>query len=135
MMKSPCKECPWSRTTEPGHLGGSSPQTFIGQVWGPFWLPCHSHTDYSDPGWKTDTSKPQCAGAAMMRDVTGRAPLLPPAIHRLRADLSKVFGSLAEFLAHHTGWTLQAAERYLTVHSPDDLLNQQMERPDTKDLP
>lgn len=114
-LRKPCEECPWSRTVRPRTLGGQPVTTFIGQAYGPFWLPCHRHTDYSDPAWATDLSKPQCAGAAMFRDLVGVADELPAGLHRLEGDPALVFASPAEFVAHHEGVTVADAEELFAV--------------------
>jgi len=93
--KVPCGECPFSRTAQPGGTGGSSPSVYVGQGHGPFWLPCHAHSDFDDPNWKNDTSKPQCAGAAIYRANIGRARLMPKELHQLPPDTELVFGSPA----------------------------------------
>lgn len=97
----PCDACPFSRNVTPGELGGSPPETFLGQARGPFWLPCHKHSEYDNPNWKTDTSKPQCAGAAVFRANCGWDKQMPPSIHHLPRDTATVFASPAEFLSHH----------------------------------
>ena len=125
-LRKPCAACPYSRTTTPGSLGGSDPSVYVGQSLGPFWLPCHCSTDYSDPEWKQDTSKPQCAGAAMFRDAIGVAGLMPPALHRLKADTSLVFSSHAELLAYHRQIPLEEAQKQLRMAPPELLLELEM---------
>jgi hypothetical protein len=106
----PCKECPFSRTIEPGNLGGSAPEVYVGQIVLPFWLPCHCSANYR--GKETDVNEvSQCAGAAIMRANLG--------VHVPRALLSlppgpDAFESLAEFYAHHAGISIDSAREYLT---------------------
>lgn len=97
----PCKECPFRRGCLPGYLGGSAPEVFVGQAHGNFWLPCHLHSNYEDPDWASDTSKPQCAGAAIYRANTSKRT--PPQLLTLPKDNDAVFSSPVEFLAHHKG--------------------------------
>lgn len=109
----PCKECPFRRDGPAGLLGGSPAETFIGQAHGEFWLPCHLHSEYEDPNWKSDTSKPQCAGAATYRaNVAKRSR---GGLLELPANRDVVFASPAEFLAHHKGITLAQATSELTA--------------------
>ena len=126
VMRRPCRACPYSRTTTPGELGGSDPSVYVGQALGPMWLPCHCSTDYQDPNWRTDLSKPQCAGAAMFRDIIGVAKLMPAELHRLPGDPALVFSSHAELLAHHRGISLPEAEKRLKMAPPELLRDLEM---------
>ena len=125
-VSTPCPTCPFRRTTKSGELGGSPVGTFIGQVNGPFWLPCHSCTNYSDPNWKTDYSTPQCAGAAIFRSNVGWKGSAKLAT--LPADRTLVFGSFQEFLAHHHPMTLNLAWLALGITTPDMLTKREMQR-------
>jgi hypothetical protein len=127
-VKKPCKECPFARSTTPGELGGSDPTVYIGQAMGPFWLPCHLHTEYSDPNWKQDTAKPQCAGAAMYRSLVGVDRLMPPSLHRLEGDPELVFSSPAELLAHHKKISIEDAEKILLIDPPEWLMLLEMKK-------
>lgn len=99
-----CPECPFNRKCKPGTLGGSSVETYVGQINGPFTLACHMHCDFSDPNWN-ELSKykntPQCAGAAIMRSNLGIADRMPAALPRLPADRENVFATMSEFARHH----------------------------------
>lgn len=103
-MKTPCKSCPFSRTTKPGTLGGSPTEVFVGQIHAPFIIPCHCHIDYSDPDWKTNsvTNAPHCAGARIFRANLG-IKTLPESLAGLPQDTDKVFASVKEFVSHHNG--------------------------------
>lgn len=109
-MNKPCKECPFNRHVQPGLLGGARPEVYVGQITLPFWLPCHMDRNYR--GRETNVNDVcQCAGAAIMRANIGcdvRPPLLrlPPG--------SESFTTLAEFYAHHTGWSIERSAEYLT---------------------
>jgi len=110
-MKIPCQECPFSRSVEPGALGGSSPEIYIGQVLLPFWLPCHRSANYQ--GKASDVNEVQeCHGAAIMRANLGVKT--PDALLTLPPNRQLVFASLAEFYAHHARLSLYHAERLLT---------------------
>ena len=128
-VKTPCPDCPFSRSVRPGALGGSPATTFIGQAYGPFILPCHKHCDFNDPQWKAKTiNTPQCAGAAIFRANVGVAPLLPDAIHKLPANHEAVFSTAAEFLSHHMMLPLEYAQEVLSTLTPAELCKQQMGR-------
>lgn len=119
-LKHPCATCPFRKSSTPGHLGGSPAHTFIGQVNGPFYIPCHSTIDYSDPEWNKSKAMavPHCAGAAIFRANTGTPEV---AGVKIDADKETVFASHAEFLAHHEGITVREAEHVLRCITPDDL--------------
>ena len=115
-LKRPCKACPFIRATEGGgsSLGGSPPETYIGQAGGPFVLPCHATYDPSLSAKEQDlTQTQQCAGAAIFRANTGVGAFLPPHLHTLPPDKVTVLGTWAEFLAHHRQITLEAAQDLL----------------------
>lgn len=116
----PCDGCPYARATPPGQLRGVDVRRFIGQAIGPFLLPCHGYADRK--GWSLDPSKPQCAGAAMYRDLVGVAHKMPPALSREKGDPELVFANAVEFLAHHENMTLDEAERDLRRLSPEAIL-------------
>jgi hypothetical protein len=109
----PCPNCPFTRACPPGKLGGSPAHVFIGQVHGPFWLPCHAHSGFNDPNWKTDYSKPQCVGAAIFRANAGVDHLMPNALLKCEPDRTIVFDGAREFFWHHTDMT----ERMLDISS------------------
>lgn len=127
MSRKPCAECPFSRTVTPGALGGSDPTVYIGQAFGAFWLPCHMSSGYMDN--RADHAKHrQCAGAAMYRDLNGLSDLMPEMILALRGDPNLVFSSHAEFLAHHTGSSVEEATEFLKTTPPGELLRIELAR-------
>ena len=67
-MKKPCKSCPFSRTgnQDKPNPGGSSPERYLGQIRGPFYLPCHRSKDYKSETTTVENTIP-CAGAAIFR--------------------------------------------------------------------
>lgn len=114
------------RTVEPGELGGSQPQTYVGQIEGPFLLPCHEQ--YTQERSIRDPNNGQCAGAAIMRANLGIATKMPAMLHSLPADTSQVFASHAEFLAHHEQITLEEAQQQLRDKTPAQHLWSELQR-------
>jgi hypothetical protein len=97
-----CESCPFSRRCEPGELGGSPVETYVGQVVGPFFLPCHSAKGYKGKATTLESGAPQCAGAAIMRANIGRDELMPGPLLRLFGSSDpNVFADLEEFIRHH----------------------------------
>lgn len=114
-----CAECPFNREITPGTLGGSPVETYVGQIVGPFWLPCHLHSDFDDPAWKDDLTKPQCAGAAIFRANLGIEQAMPAGLHRLPAGSDPhVFVSLQDFVAHHLQIPMIDAVEWVVTHPP-----------------
>jgi len=132
--RQPCKSCPFSRSVEPGALGGSPVEMYIGQSVGPFLLPCHKTCDLDDPDWKKsfEHNSLQCAGAAIYRANIGVANLLPSGILRLPQDKDTVFASHAEFVAHHLQVRLYVAEAILRSTTPAQLLRIEMSKPEVR---
>lgn len=94
-----CNECPFSKASPSGQLGGSPIQTYLGQILGPFYLPCHMPQNYKGNDTPVSPEHMQCAGAAIFRRKLGvrvPAPLLT-----LQSDDSNVFSTLEEFISHH----------------------------------
>lgn len=114
-VKKPCSQCPWIRTVEPNALGGSDALVYIGQVHGPFFLPCHHDCDFSDPNWKEKVDTQQCAGAAIFRANVGIESMMPDFLHKLPADEEAVFSNAAQFIAHHRKVSIEEAGKILEV--------------------
>ena len=96
----PCAGCPWGRR-EPT-LGGSPVETYVGQIALGFWLPCHCSANYRAKA--SDVNEvAQCAGAAIFRSNIGVADRMPSGLLSLPRDTARVFATLADFYAHHTG--------------------------------
>ncbi len=114
-LHKPCSECPFSRTAVANGTRGADPLIYIGQAFGPFWLPCHS----DDPVYQetqrcgTDTAVAQCAGAAIFRENVEVADDLPCALHKLPANRELVFSYAAELLAAHAGISINEAEAFV----------------------
>jgi hypothetical protein len=106
---------------------------YVGQIVGPFMIPCHLHYK----GRTVEQIKavapevPQCGGAAVMRANIQIDHQMPRELLRLPADHSLVFSNLAEFLAHHKRISLFSAARELMVTPPHEHLRRQLERPTT----
>lgn len=114
----PCITCPFRRDCVPGELGGSPVETFIGQAFGAFLIPCHECIDYTDPDWKTNCVKvSQCAGTAIYRSNCHPAER-PASLLVLPEDTNMVFASPAEFMAHHLGISEEEATMKLYDHTP-----------------
>lgn len=102
--ETPCAECPFARHVTPGKLGGSPIEVYIGQAYGPFYLPWHSdyEPDSRERFDKGGAQVRQCAGAAIFRSNIGVAELMPDGMHQLPKDTEKVFATRGEFIAHHS---------------------------------
>lgn len=85
----PCPDCPWSRESLPGWLGGLAPREWILIAHGDGVIECH-------------TTDKQCAGAAIYRANVCKHPRDPSALS-LKPNRVTVFASPAEFTAHHRG--------------------------------
>lgn len=122
----PCKECPFSRSCEPGALGGSSWQTYVGQIVGPFLLNCHAAKDYDK--LKDSLEGVQCAGAAIFRANVCVSYFLPDALLKSEPDSDLVFEYFSEFVAHHEQISVDEAESMLEKSGPMDCLNAELVR-------
>lgn len=137
--KTPCNECAFRRDSKPGidALGGAPAEVYVGQIHGPFRIPCHRHypKNDSDQEWRNNDSTmfeiPQCAGSAVFRANLGRNNTVPKDM-RLDPDRATVFSSYAEFYAHHKSISLFEAERQLSVRPPATLLLEEMHRAGVK---
>lgn len=99
----PCKTCPFTRKVEPGYLGGSPLETYVGQHFLPFRVPCHEHVDYSKKDWKPGALKVnQCVGFAMCRNSAGLDDVMPEELMKTEYD-DQVdgFRNIWEFWAFH----------------------------------
>src|SRR5688572_32839375 len=96
--ESPCRECCFRRDIEPGNLGGSPVETYVGQSLLPFWVPCHCSRNYA--GKASDVNEvTQCAGLAIFRSNIGVRPVR--GLLSLPRDTELVFSTLADFYSHH----------------------------------
>lgn len=134
----PCKTCPFLRSVKPGALGGGKgPDTFIGQAYGPFWLPCHSSKGYdvNDRKTQVNPANEQCRGAAIFRANVEVAPLLPKGLLALPTDKELVFGTPAEFLSHHAKISEATATLFLQLSPPAFLAWVELKSPRIETIP
>lgn len=107
----PCAECPFRRDIKPGFLGGSPVEAYIGQTILPFLLPCHCAKGYDQK--RKELGVPQCVGTAIFRANLGVAWLMPDSLLKMPPNTHLVFGSMAQFVAHHKGVTLAEAREFI----------------------
>lgn len=122
-----CGQCPFARTTSKEYLDtkGQNGERFAGQSIGVFILPCHMREGFDE--WRSNPyGVPLCAGAAKFRANLGVDSYLPEAIGRLPEDDAKVFGNVAELLAHHEGTSIEEAESKLLRKPVIEMLRQEM---------
>lgn len=84
----PCGDCPFSRNSMPGWLGGNTPEGFVAFAQGEGIYNCHSFIG------------PQCAGMAIFRSNICKSPR-DSRVLVLPANRTKVFGWPTEFIDHH----------------------------------
>ena len=84
----PCSDCPWSRDSLPGWLGGLTADAWIAGAHGEGQIDCHTLIGA------------QCAGAATYRANVCKLPRKPDVL-RLPVDRDHVFANREEFLDHH----------------------------------
>ncbi len=128
-LDKPCAACPFSRSigTDLKSRGNPDPSVYVGQAYGPFWLPCHRAAGFTEDGrCNVAADIPQCAGAAAFRANVGVADLLPPAMLRLPPDHVNVFSDGAELIAHHLQIPLEEARLFLKNHPPEKLMRWQL---------
>ena len=113
--KSPCDECPFGRKAKVKTLGGSTVETYIGQLHGPFWLPCHTDPNYADKASDPEIVS-QCAGAAIFRANLGLSDKLPTMLNTCQKDAELSFTSLEDFVKHHTGESRAITDRDILEH-------------------
>lgn len=117
--RKPCKECPF-RKDDGAVLGGSSPERYIGQALGPFFLPCHMDPDYERN--RRSTKLLQCAGAATFRANVGVSDIMPDGLLKMPPDKEGVFASPVELYAHHKAMSIDVAEMILRRKTPRSML-------------
>lgn len=119
-----CSTCPFSRSTPKEYLDsrGDNGEAFIGQAVTNSLLPCHMMDAEGQGIAHIHTGQDQCAGAAKFRANIAVADYLTPALGRLPPDTENVFATPAELLAHHKGWALQEARRYMRYEKNEYLM-------------
>jgi hypothetical protein len=133
--KKACKECPFNRKNvleKHKALGGSDPGVYIGQIHGPFWLPCHLDREYKDKN--SDPAKVhQCAGAAVFRANIGVDALMPEQMLRLPLGSDpNVFTSVEEFISHYMECSMEAAAELNRIIPPWMLRDIEMQKAEVK---
>lgn len=98
-----CETCPFTDRVEPGFLGGSPPEVYVGQHFLPFRVPCHECVDYSEEDWKPGALESlECTGFAMCRNGAGVDEQMPAEL--LKETYRKETGSFKDiwdFWAFH----------------------------------
>lgn len=126
-MSRTCKTCPFNRATEPieENLGGSSVETYVGQITGPFWLPCHEDPLYNGTANNMGEVK-ICRGAAKLRSKLSHADMFKHALIAAQHDThNEVYDSIAEFYGAYKGISEAEADFELTPERITELLNQE----------
>lgn len=85
--KKACSDCPWSRNSLPGWLGGNTAQEWIDFAHSDITIPCHA------------LKGAQCAGIAIYRRNVCKMAYPPNLL--LEKDKERVFASPTEFIEHH----------------------------------
>jgi len=96
--KTPCSDCPWSRASIPGWLGGHSVDQWLERAHGDSGVNCHTKK-FSEQR-EEEGEICQCAGMAMFRANVCKLPRSPTAL-RLESNREKVFANDSEFRNHH----------------------------------
>ena len=115
-----CGGCPFKRnnTGDQRNPGGSHPFVYLGQIHGPFWLPCHNDKNYEGVG--SDVSLvTQCRGAAIFRSNCKSYNKLPKELLSLPTNPKEVFANEKEFVQHYLGVDETMAEM---LTEPEDLM-------------
>lgn len=98
VVPNPCAECPFLRSSVPGHIGPYAAHDWPEMCHSEGPIACHM-TIKDTNGWKTEGIK-QCAGAAIFRGNIMKSPRHPN-IARMDSDMVRVFAWDDEFIAHH----------------------------------
>lgn len=93
----PCTECPWLRSSTPGHLGPYTAEewTELAHQDGP--IACHMTIEGNDQEW---TELRQCMGSAIFRANVHKTPRHPK-VAVSEPDTALVFAWDDEMIAHH----------------------------------
>lgn len=95
----PCQECPWVRTSRPGHLGPYTARKWCEIAHSEAPIMCHKTLRHGDHEF-TDPDIRQCRGAAIFRANVFKTPRNPTAAMG-PMDVKLVFRGNAEFIEHH----------------------------------
>lgn len=126
----PCHDCPFAKHTPAGALGGGSLETYLGQIVGPFFLPCHNSPGYNQ--FDVNLNNRQCAGAAVFRSNLGVDRLMPGSLLHLPAGDLVVFPGLLEFVVHHGRMSSKEAKQWLQRNPWGKLLRQELAKQEAK---
>jgi hypothetical protein len=105
-IQTPCAECPLRRDAPAGHLGGYSPEMYLGVLYSPASIACHL-----SPGFKEGRLEEQrhCTGVAAFRANVGHVcggVAHPSKAHDstvlVGADPDTFFATPEEFVVYHT---------------------------------
>ena len=105
--KKMCKECPFSRKSLKGYLGGEdSPTNFVLGVLQETRMPCHMTVNYEEDDWRDQLeSAHRCVGSLIFMRNSCKSPQdkeLAAAVNQFKTDKETVFSNLQEFISHHT---------------------------------
>lgn len=132
-LPAPCHDCAFRRDSVPGHLGGSEAEVYIGQCYGPFFIPCHLTYDKVDDHLRENLHcTGGCAGSAVFRANLGWDHHMPQGINKLPADHEVVFSTPEEFVAHHRQISLLDAKLLLSLAPPEVLLGIELRKAQVK---
>lgn len=107
---TPCKECPFRRTSAKGWLGGHTPEEFAEVSAGDGHVACHMTTARSveqemieddDDDEVDDRMATACSGRAIFLSNLCKMPR-DPTVPKLPRDTNLVFANRQQFLDHHT---------------------------------
>jgi len=133
--KKPCMGCPFKRNNvacstdkEFSHPGNSHPFVYLGQIRGPFWLPCHQDKNYEGTGSNVQTVG-QCRGAAIFRANCDVPYKLPEQLLVLPEDKELVFSNESEFIQHYLKMESPLADNLTQSLSLDAMMHKEMTKP------
>lgn len=93
----PCAECPFLRTSMPGHLGPHTVEEWVEAAHGEGPMACHM-TIRADGSWKRTK---QCAGMAQFRKNIMKSPRSPLIAVAAERNTDAVFARGTEMIEHH----------------------------------
>lgn len=100
--KTPCRECPFKKTSARGYLGASHAVEFLDISESGQHMPCHMKVKYEEDDWQEQArNAPQCAGRAIHyanRCKTTRGT----AVMEAKVDEENIITWPQDFINHHT---------------------------------
>lgn len=93
---NPCSDCPWTRKSLPGWLGGVPAEDWIRVAHSDTHVECHT------------INNQQCAGLAIYR--RNVCKVVAPPLLTLPKDKEKCFSTPMEFTAHHSAFPRKKAK-------------------------